>query len=126
VGLRSLSALFGTATVPVAYLVGRELIGRRAGLGLAAIVAVEPMLVWYSQDARAYALLVLLSSAALLFLLRARRTGRGRDLAWWAVFSALRWRPTTSPSSRWRSRLSGCWRGCGRAGQCSQCSPALL
>ncbi len=89
VGLRSLSALFGTATVPVAYLVGRELIGRRAGLVLAAIVAVNPILVWYSQDARAYALLVLLSAAALLFFLRARRSGAARDLAWWAVFSAL-------------------------------------
>ncbi len=89
VGLRSLSALFGTATIPVAYLVGRELIGRRSGLVAAAIVAVNPMLVWYSQDARAYALLVLLSTAALLFFLRARRTGAARDLLWWAVLSAL-------------------------------------
>lgn len=88
-GLRSLSALFGTATVPVAYLIGRELIGRRTGIAIAAIVAFDPMLVWYSQDARAYALLVLLSSAALLFFLRARRTGAARDLAWWAVFSVL-------------------------------------
>jgi len=89
VGLRSLSALFGTATIPVAYLIGRELVGRRTGFALAAIVAVNPMLVWYSQDARAYALLVLLSSLALLFFLRARRTASARDLAWWAVFSAL-------------------------------------
>jgi mannosyltransferase len=89
VGLRSLSALFGTATIPLAYLIGRELIGRRTGLALAAIVAVNPMLVWYSQDARAYALLVLLSSLALLFFLRARRSGASRDLAWWAAFSAL-------------------------------------
>ncbi len=89
VGLRSLSALFGTATIPVAYLVGRELAGRRAGIAIAAIVAVSPMLVWYSQDARAYALLVLLSSVALLFFLRARRSGAARDLGWWAVFSAL-------------------------------------
>ncbi len=89
VGLRSLSALFGTATIPVAYLIGRELVGRRTGIALAAIVAVNPMLVWYSQDARAYALLVLLSSVALLFFLRARRTASARDLAWWAVFSAL-------------------------------------
>jgi 4-amino-4-deoxy-L-arabinose transferase-like glycosyltransferase len=88
-GLRSLSALFGTATIPVAYLAGRELIGRRAGLAVAAIVAVDPMLVWYSQDARAYALLVLLSTLAFLFFIRARVGGRGRDLAWWAVFSAL-------------------------------------
>ncbi len=89
VGLRSLSALFGTATVPVAYLIGRELIGRRTGIAVAAIVAVNPMLVWYSQDARAYALLVLLSSVALLFFLRARRSGAARDLGWWAAFSAL-------------------------------------
>ncbi len=88
VGLRSLSALFGTATVPVAYLAGRELIGRRTGVAVAAIVAVNPILVWYSQDARAYALLVLLSTAALLFFLRARG-GAGKDLAWWAAFSAL-------------------------------------
>ena len=87
-GLRSLSALFGTATVPVSYLAGRELIGRRAGLVVAAIVAVNPVLVWYSQDARAYALLVLFSTAALLFFLRARG-GSKRDLGWWAAFSAL-------------------------------------
>ncbi len=89
VGLRSLSALFGTATVPVAYLAGRELLGRRTGLAVAAIVAVSPILVWYSQDARAYALLVLLSTAALVFFLRARRSGSARDLGWWAAFSAL-------------------------------------
>jgi mannosyltransferase len=88
-GLRSLSAVFGTATVPVAYLAGRELIGRRTGLVVAAIVAVNPILVWYSQDARAYALLVLLSTAALLFFLRALKSGSRADLAWWAAFSAL-------------------------------------
>jgi mannosyltransferase len=88
VGLRSLSALFGTATVPVSYLAGRELIGRRTGCAVAAIVAVSPLLVWYSQDARAYALLVLLSTAALVFFLRARAGSRA-DLAWWAALSAL-------------------------------------
>jgi mannosyltransferase len=89
VGLRSLSALFGVATVPAAALAGRELGGRRVGLVTAAIVAVNPLLVWYSQDARAYALLVLLSTVALLFFLRARRSGAAWDLGWWAAFSAL-------------------------------------
>ncbi len=89
VGLRSLSALFGTATIPVAYLIGRQLIGPRAGIAIAAIVAVDPMLVWYSQDARSYALLVFCSSVALLFFLRARGSGASRDLAGWAAFSAL-------------------------------------
>jgi mannosyltransferase len=89
VGLRSLSALFGAATVPVAYLVGRELAGRRAGLITMALVAFNPMLIWYSQEARAYALMVLLCAASLLFFLRFRRTGATRDLALWSASSAL-------------------------------------
>ncbi len=51
-GLRSLSAVAGVATVPVAYLIGLELRGRRAGLMAAALVAVNPMLLWYSQEGR--------------------------------------------------------------------------
>lgn len=89
VGLRSLSALLGTATVPLAYCIGAELAQRRAGLIAAALVAVSPMLIWYSQEARSYALLVLLCAASLLFFARALRTRSGRDLALWALASAL-------------------------------------
>jgi mannosyltransferase len=88
-GLRSLSAVAGVATVPVAYLLGAELRGRRAGLWAAALVAVNPMLLWYSQEARAYALLVLLSAVSFLFALRAMRSGRRRDLLWWGLLSGL-------------------------------------
>jgi mannosyltransferase len=89
VGLRSLSALFGAATVPVAYFIGRELASRRAGLITAAIVAVNPMLIWYSQEARSYAVLVFFGALSLLFFARALRTREGRDLALWALTSAL-------------------------------------
>ena len=89
VGLRSLSALLGAATVPLAYCIGAELSSRRAGLIAAALVAVNPMLIWYSQEARSYALLVFFCAASLLFFARALRTGRGRDLALWALASAL-------------------------------------
>src|SRR5207342_913344 len=86
VGLRSFSALAGVATVPVAYLIGRELrlraecaidhpmggsidrLAQRTGIMAAALVAVNPMLLWYSQEGRAYALLVLLTSLSLLYL----------------------------------------------------------
>jgi uncharacterized membrane protein len=88
-GLRSLSALFGAATVPVGYLIGRQLASRRAGLILAALIAVNPMLIWYSQEARSYALLVFFAALSLLFFARALDTRRGRDLAFWAVASAL-------------------------------------
>jgi mannosyltransferase len=88
-GLRSLSALAGVATVPVAFLIGAELRDRRAGIAAAALVAVNPMLVWYSQEARGYALLVLLTAVSLLFYLRALAHGRGRDFGLWGLFSGL-------------------------------------
>jgi mannosyltransferase len=88
-GLRSLSALAGVATVPVAYLLAAELRDRRAGVFAAALVAVNPMLLWYSQEARGYALLALFCAASALYFVRARERGEGRDLIWWGVFSAL-------------------------------------
>jgi mannosyltransferase len=88
-GLRSLSAVAGVATVPVVYLIGLELRGRATGLIAAALVAVSPMLLWYSQEARAYALLVLLCAISLLYCLRALRRGGSRDLTYWGIASAL-------------------------------------
>lgn len=88
-GLRSLSALFGTLTVPVAYLAGRELVSRRAGLFTAALVAVNPLLVWFSQEARAYAMLVFLGAVSLLLFALALRAPTGWVLAGWAAASAL-------------------------------------
>jgi mannosyltransferase len=88
-GLRSLSAVLGTATVPVAYLIGRQLASRRVGLVVAALVACNPLLVWYSQEARAYALLVFLSAIGFMFFLNAQERPRAAVLAGWAVASAL-------------------------------------
>ncbi|MEX2195843.1 MAG: glycosyltransferase family 39 protein [Thermoleophilaceae bacterium] len=88
VGLRSLSALFGTLCVPAAFLAARELVSARAGLVAAALVATNPLLVWYSQEARAYALLVLLATLSLLFFARALRGDR-EGLAGWALTAAL-------------------------------------
>jgi mannosyltransferase len=88
-GLRSLSAIAGVATIPVAYLVGRELRGERAGVIAAALVAVNPMLLWYSQEARAYALLGFFCVLSLLYCVCALQGGSRRDFTWWGVFSAL-------------------------------------
>ena len=73
VALRLPSALAGIATVPVAWAIGRELAGRRAAVVCAALVAVNPLFVWYSQEARAYALFVLMAALAMLCFLRAER-----------------------------------------------------
>jgi 4-amino-4-deoxy-L-arabinose transferase-like glycosyltransferase len=89
VGLRSVSAVAGIATVPVAYLLGAELRSRLAGIVAAALVAVNPMLLWYSQEARGYALFVLLTAISLLYFVRALDRGRRRDSLGWGIASAL-------------------------------------
>jgi 4-amino-4-deoxy-L-arabinose transferase-like glycosyltransferase len=90
VGLRSLSALFGTLTIPLAYLAAAALT-RRRGVALlaAAFVALNPYLVWYSQEARSYALMVLFATAALYYFARSLRDTSDRSLGLWALASAL-------------------------------------
>jgi hypothetical protein len=89
VGLRSLSALLGTLTIPVVFVLGATLASRRAGLVAAGLTAVSPALIWFSQEARSYALFVLLGALSLLFAARVVRHGSGRDLAWWTVTALL-------------------------------------
>jgi mannosyltransferase len=90
VALRLLSALAGLATVPVAWAIGRELSGRRAtAIAAAALVAVNPLFVWYSQEARAYGLFVLTAALAMLCFARARTEPTPRRLALFAVTASL-------------------------------------
>jgi 4-amino-4-deoxy-L-arabinose transferase-like glycosyltransferase len=87
--LRSLSALVGVLVVPVAYALGARLLDRRAGLIAAALAACNPLLIWYSQEARSYELLVLLSGLSLLAFLIAREGPSPRAITAWAIASAL-------------------------------------
>jgi mannosyltransferase len=89
VALRLPSALAGVATVPVAWAIGRELAGRRAAIITAALVAVSPLFVWYSQEARAYGLFVLSTALALLCFLRAERDPTPGRMAAFAVSGVL-------------------------------------
>ena len=65
-GLRSLSAVAGVAAIPVIYGTGVRLASRRAGLIAAALIACNPLLIWYSQEARSYSLLIFTSALSLL------------------------------------------------------------
>jgi len=92
VALRLPSALAGIAAVPVAWAIGEELEGsraRRAAIVCAAIVAVNPLFVWYSQEARAYGLYVLTAALAMLCFLRARREPTPRRMAAFALAGSL-------------------------------------
>jgi len=94
IALRFPSALAGVLTVPVAWAIGRELGGgakgsRRAAIVCAGLVAVNPLFVWYSQEARAYGLYVLLSAVAMLCFLRAARDATPRRLAAFSLSASL-------------------------------------
>ncbi|HEY2258577.1 MAG TPA: glycosyltransferase family 39 protein [Solirubrobacteraceae bacterium] len=88
-GLRSLSALAGVLVVPVAYCAAAKLATRRVGMVAAALTASNPLLVWYSQEARSYELLVLLTALALLAFAHARQQPRPVALGAWAAASIL-------------------------------------
>ncbi len=89
VALRLPSALAGIAAVPVAWAIGRELCGRRAAVLCAALVAVNPLFVWYSQEARAYGLFVLTAALAVLCFLRAQREPTRGRMAAFALTGSL-------------------------------------
>lgn len=60
------SLALGIASIPLTYLVGRELFDRRAGIVAALFVAASPIAVWYSGEARMYSIYIFLSLLALL------------------------------------------------------------
>ncbi len=59
IGARSLSALIGVLVVWVIYLLGSRLRNPLAGLIASTLAAVNPFLIYYSQEARMYELLAL-------------------------------------------------------------------
>ncbi len=68
--LRSLSVVAGLALVVFTYLLGRHVFGEATGLTAAFLGAISPFAVYYSQEARMYALLAALSAASTLFAIR--------------------------------------------------------
>ncbi|HEY2330925.1 MAG TPA: glycosyltransferase family 39 protein [Acidimicrobiales bacterium] len=60
VAVRSLSAVFGIACLPLAYVVARRVGGARAGLATLLILAASPFAIRYSTETRMYSLVMLL------------------------------------------------------------------
>jgi len=88
-GLRSLSAVCGVLVVPVSYAFGSKLFSRRAGLVAAALTTTSPLLIWYSQEARAYELVVLLAGVSMLAFVYADEAPSPVALTVWVISSAL-------------------------------------
>lgn len=71
--LRVPSAVAGTLAIPLTYYIGRQVEDDSSAAIAAALLAIHPLAVWYSQEVGAYALLMLctlLSTLCFLALLR--------------------------------------------------------
>ena len=84
--LRLPSALFGIASIPVLYLVGRRLVGAPAALAAAALLTFSPADIYFSQEARGYTLCILFVLCATWFFVLAVERDRTRDWVLWTVF----------------------------------------
>jgi 4-amino-4-deoxy-L-arabinose transferase-like glycosyltransferase len=81
---RAPSLLAGVATVPIIYLLGLRSVGRPAALVATAITALSPFMIYYSAEARGYALMMFLVALSTLAMLVAVDTRRAR---WWVVYA---------------------------------------
>ncbi len=87
--IRLPSILVGTASVPLLYLLGREVADRREALFAAAVLAVSYHHVWFSQNARGYVILAACAMVGTWMLLRLLATGRPGFAAGYALVTAL-------------------------------------
>jgi uncharacterized membrane protein len=87
--LRLIPAIFGILTIPVFYGIGTELLDRNTGVLAAALLAFSPFHIFYSQEARDYALMLFVFSLAFFFFLRFLRSWGRRDAILFGAFSAF-------------------------------------
>lgn len=88
-GYRSMSAVAGILTIPVLAAVAGRLRGPRAAALCAWIVALHPLHVYYSREARAYCTWMLVLSLALWLLIRALERPTWKRWAAWSACVSL-------------------------------------
>jgi mannosyltransferase len=86
---RGLSALLGIACIPALYWLARKQFGSTAAIGAALLLATNAFHVKYSQEARAYSLVVLLVIVSAILLLRAIERETTRAWLGWSLVAAL-------------------------------------
>ena len=84
--LRMFSATCAVAAIPLVYMLSTRLIGRAAGLTAAIVVALSPFVVAEGQQARPYALVILLSTVLTLVFYSAMKSGGLRS---WLLYATV-------------------------------------
>lgn len=67
--MRMSSAIFGIATIPLTYIVGKKLYDKNVGIISAILVTVSPLLVYYSIEIRMYSMVTFLAVLSMNYLL---------------------------------------------------------
>src|SRR5687768_15158869 len=83
------SLVFGVAAVPVLYLFARQFVTRVEALLGCVLLTTAYHHVWFSQNARGYAVLAFLTLLCSWLLLRGLRRGRTIDGVWYGLAAAL-------------------------------------
>ncbi|MFA4849649.1 MAG: glycosyltransferase family 39 protein [Methanoregula sp.] len=87
--LRFVPALLGVLTIPLIYFAGKEFMDRNVGIIAAAAFAFSPFLIFYSQEARAYSMMLFFVAFALVFYFKALKTNELKNWALFGILSAL-------------------------------------
>jgi mannosyltransferase len=87
--VRGLSVLFSVATVPVVYLLGTRLFGRRVGLLAALLLAINAYHIRYAQEVRSYAMVVFFAVLATWLLAKNLQEPSSAHWGIYAVVCAL-------------------------------------
>jgi Dolichyl-phosphate-mannose-protein mannosyltransferase len=82
--LRLPSLVAGIASIPLVYVLGLRTVGRRAALVATGLVTLSPFMIYYSANARGYALMMVAVMASTLAMLLALDTGQRR---WWVLYA---------------------------------------
>jgi hypothetical protein len=78
------SLIAGIATIPLIYLLGLRLVDRATGTVAAALTTFSPFMIYYSADARGYALMMFMVALSTFTMLVAADT---RRVLWWVGYA---------------------------------------
>lgn len=87
--VRWLSVPFGVLLIPATFQLARMYLRPWPSVFAAGVVAASPMLIFFSREARMYAVAALFGTLALWLFERAMRRGRPRDWLWLALTIAV-------------------------------------
>jgi len=83
--LRFFSAIFSTASVPIIYLVGKELFNKRTGIVSAYLLGVNGKLIYFGQEIRGYSLLLFLTLCSCFLAIKCVKAPSRKTWTWYVV-----------------------------------------